>query len=206
MNTIATEVVGEAGQAGRRRALHLRLVVLDLRSGRRGPGGGSDPRRDLRGAPARRLLELEVRGRAAPAADGGQELLSGRAAQGDGVRLVAAHAFRPGRQHVPQGRADARPHHHPLRRRDVASAGRRARRGARLHGLHRGRRRQGARPDLQRDLPQHAHLGAGAAREGRAGRERPERSRSRPTTATPACATTASRRARSPRCSTSVRW
>ncbi len=60
--------VGQAGQAGRRAALHLRVLVLDLRPGRRGSRRGSHPRRGLRGLAARRLLELEVRGRAAPAA------------------------------------------------------------------------------------------------------------------------------------------
>ena len=150
MNTVATEVSAkQAKQAGVQRYIFASSCSIYDQ-------GVEDPDADLildessEVLAARRLLELQVRGRAAPAAADRPEFLPGRPAQGHRVRLVAAHALRPRREHVPEGRADARPHHHPLRRRDVAADGRGARCGAGVHRLRRGRRGQGARPDLQR--------------------------------------------------------
>ena len=65
-------------------------------------------RRGVRGAAARGVRRLELRGRADPARDGRRSLLSGDPAPGHGLRLEPAHALRPGGEHLRARRASPR--------------------------------------------------------------------------------------------------
>ena len=102
MNAVATETLGRNCVDRGRRAPRVRLLLLALRrhAARHARRDGADPA-------ARRLRDLQALRRGGAAGAGRRGPVPGDPAQRHRLRLQPAHALRPRRQHVRQGRAAA---------------------------------------------------------------------------------------------------